>query len=104
MDDKLKELMLKLGDEINAAISDSEGIDEVIGEIKATGYDIFLVLEVTVGFNKRRGGEETEENQEQARISTQVKITAEDQDLLKKMHIIMPEDDDPNGSAKKKSK
>lgn len=61
MDDRLKDLMQELGQAINESLSDSERIAEAIGEIKRAGYDVFLVLEATIGFNKRdeaAGGDE----------------------------------------------
>lgn len=53
MDDRLKELMQELGQAINESLSDSERIAGAIGEIRRSGYDVFLVLEATIGFNKR---------------------------------------------------
>ncbi len=53
MDPQLKQLMKELGEAINDSLSDSEQIAEVIARIKAGGYDIFLVLEATIGFNKQ---------------------------------------------------
>jgi hypothetical protein len=53
MDQKLERLMKQLGEAINDSISGSEQIAEVIARIKTDGYDIFVVLEATVGFNKR---------------------------------------------------
>lgn len=53
MDDRLKKLMQELGNAINEALADSERIAESIGEIRKEGYDVFLVLEATIGFNKR---------------------------------------------------
>ncbi|HWR13271.1 MAG TPA: hypothetical protein VN577_00470 [Terriglobales bacterium] len=44
--------MKELGEAINDSLSDSEQISEVIAKIKAGGYDVFLVLEATIGFNK----------------------------------------------------
>ena len=59
MEDRLKELMQELGNAINESLSDSDRIAAAIGEIKQAGYDVFLVLEATIGFNKRDGsGEE----------------------------------------------
>ncbi len=52
MNDRLKELMKDLGDAINESLSESEQIAEVIARIKSHGYDVFLVLEATIGFNK----------------------------------------------------
>jgi len=53
VEDHLKQLMQQLGAAINESLSESESIAEVIGEIKQEGYDVFLVLEATIGFNKR---------------------------------------------------
>jgi hypothetical protein len=44
--------MKELGDAINGSLSDSEQIAQVIARIKEEGYDIFLVLEATIGFNQ----------------------------------------------------
>ena len=52
MNQRLKQLMKELGEAINESLSDSEQIAEVISKIKAGGYDVFLVLEATIGFNK----------------------------------------------------
>lgn len=61
MDDRLKELMQDLGNAINESLSDSDRIAEAIGEIKRAGYDVFLVLEATIGFNKREAESGDEE-------------------------------------------
>ena len=49
--------MKELGDAINESLSESDQIAEVISKIKSDGYDVFLVLEATIGFNKRDGEE-----------------------------------------------
>ncbi len=65
MEDRLKELMQELGSAINESLSDSDRIAAAIGEIKRAGYDVFLVLEATIGFNKREdAGDEPEEQGE----------------------------------------
>jgi hypothetical protein len=48
--------MQDLGNAINESLADSDRIAEAIGEIKRAGYDVFLVLEATIGFNKREEG------------------------------------------------
>ena len=53
MDQQLKKLIKELGDAISESLTDSEQIAEVISRIKAGGYDVFLVLEATIGFNKQ---------------------------------------------------
>ncbi len=53
LDENFRKLIKELGSAINDSISESESIAEVMGRIRAAGYDLFLVLEVTIGFNKR---------------------------------------------------
>ena len=45
--------MQELGNAMNGSLSDSDRIAAVIGEIKRAGYDVFMTLEATIGFNKR---------------------------------------------------
>ena len=52
MDAKLKHLMKELSEAINHSLAESEAIAQVISRIKASGYDVFLVLEATVGVNR----------------------------------------------------
>lgn len=53
MHQPLKERMEELGEAINKSLSDSRHISEVISRIKEDGYDVFLVLEATIGVNKK---------------------------------------------------
>lgn len=52
MNPRLKKLMKELGEAINGSLSESEQIAQVIARIKEEGFDIFLVLEATIGFNR----------------------------------------------------
>ena len=53
MDQQLKQLMKELGEAINESLADSDSIAEVVSRIKEGGYDIFLVLEATIGVSKQ---------------------------------------------------
>ncbi len=95
MEERLKSLMQDLGNAINESLSDSERIAEAIGEIKSAGYDVFLVLEATIGFNKRDGGDESEEDSVEPReIATtgKVRFTTQDQRFLKALRITADEE------------
>ena len=88
---RLKQLMKELGEAINESLSEAEPIAEVIGRIKGEGYDVFLVLEATVGFNRR---EDESSKPELVRSSTRVstappelKISAQDARFLKSLRI-----------------
>ena len=97
MDDRLKQLMQELGNAINESLSDSEAIAQAIGEIKQAGYDVFLVLEATIGFNKRSGEIEDETQGEESSPVTQtglakISLTRQDEEFLKEMKISATED------------
>lgn len=51
--------MKELGEAINGTLSESDQIAQVIAKIKEEGYDIFLVLEATIGFNRRDEEQQT---------------------------------------------
>ncbi len=53
LDEQFKRLVKELGYAINESLADSDRIADVMGRIRSAGYDLFLVLEVTIGFNKR---------------------------------------------------
>jgi hypothetical protein len=97
VEERLKSLMQDLGNAINDSLSDSERIAEAIGEIKRAGYDVFLVLEATIGFNKRENGDDSpdEENLgEPQEITTtgKVRFTTQDQRFLKALRITVDEE------------
>jgi hypothetical protein len=97
LDDKLKELMQELGNAINESLSDSDRIAAAIGEIKRAGYDVFLVLEATIGFNKRDESEdeetsgETEETQKGGNPG-RIQLTSQDQKFLRALKIQIDEE------------
>ncbi len=90
MDDRLKQLMQELGNAINESLSESDAIAQAIGEIKAAGYDVFLVLEATIGFNKRQGDEESGE-EAVTREPTKIRLTRQDEEFLRALKISSPE-------------
>ncbi|MBZ5524392.1 MAG: hypothetical protein LAP21_19315 [Acidobacteriia bacterium] len=52
MNTRLKKLVQELGDAINNSLSSSEQVARVVARIKEEGFDIFLVLEATVGLRR----------------------------------------------------
>jgi len=101
LDDHLKDLMEELGNAINESLSDSDRIASAIGEIKRAGYDVFLVLEATIGFNKRGESDEDELDSEFEieealaegfETSGKVRWTSQDHKFLKALKISVEED------------
>ena len=84
--------MQELGNAINESLSDSDRIAAAIGEIKRAGYDVFLVLEATIGFNKREE-EGSDELPDETRISAgKLRFTSQDQRFLKALKIAVEEE------------
>jgi hypothetical protein len=89
----MKARIKELGDAINETLSNSEQIAEVIGRIKDEGYDVFLVLEATVGFN-RQDNQAADADDEPATNVTEMpvpepelKVNAQDMRFLKSLRI-----------------
>jgi len=100
VDEPLKNLMQELGNAINDSLSESDRIAEAIGEIKRAGYDVFLVLEATIGFNKRDENDQssdeevTEEPERKHGFESagKVKFTTQDHRFLKALKIAVDDD------------
>ena len=95
MDQQLKQLMKELGDAINESLADSEQIAEVVSRIKDGGYDIFLVLEATIGVSKQ-GEKTTDKTSLVTTIAGNPELKVSDQDLkfLKSLRIKIDEEVD----------
>jgi hypothetical protein len=99
MNDDLKQLMKELGMAINESLSDSEPISDAIANIRGAGYDVFLVLEATIGFNKRPDAEETHTADSSEDLpasrsdlpSGELRLTPRDADFLKLLRISLGE-------------
>jgi predicted transcriptional regulator len=92
IDDNLKQLMKELGTAINDTLSSSERISEAIAKIRASGYDVFLVLEATIGFNKRQEDGTAEAGfAKDAEGETKLHITSQDVKFLKSLKISIDE-------------
>jgi hypothetical protein len=101
VEEPLKHLMQELGNAINDSLSESDRIAEAIGEIKRAGYDVFLVLEATIGFNRRDENEEEEEEQLDAseepkqrtyETTGKIKFTSQDHRFLRALKIAVDDE------------
>jgi hypothetical protein len=101
VDEPLKHLMQELGNAINDSLSESDRIAEAIGEIKRAGYDVFLVLEATIGFNRRdesadeEGELEVSDEDEPKRTfeaTGKIKLTTQDHRFLRALKIAVDEE------------
>ena len=96
MNDDLKQLMRELGMAINESLSESEPISDAIANIRGAGYDVFLVLEATIGFNKRSEPDEDGDSDERPVHRSQIpsgelSLTPRDAEFLKLLRISIGE-------------
>ncbi len=97
LNDELKEKLKDLGLAISSALSESNHIAETISAIKEQGYDLFLVLEATIGLSRNR--EEvaaltlTDSTPQTERGEFQLDITASDKEFLQALRIKVEETD-----------
>jgi hypothetical protein len=93
VDQQLKQLMKELGEAINESLADSEQIAEVVSRIKDGGYDIFLVLEATIGVSKP-GEKSNDKTSMVTTLTTNPEFKISDQDLkfLKSLRIKIEND------------
>ncbi len=58
MDDRIKQLLKELGDAINESISESAEVNDRIQKIRDEGYNLYVVLDATIGLNRDDGAEQ----------------------------------------------
>jgi len=97
LDDNFKQLIKELGEAINESLADSDNISDVMGRIRAAGLRLFLVLEVTIGFNKQ--GQSGTILQKDLTAGTDLKepeflLTSEDARFLRSLRIVVEQDKD----------
>ena len=91
----LKRLVEDLGDTIQRALAESSQISHCLNRMRSEGYEISLVLEATIGFNRR--------DQREAEISTfdfrvekpepaELKMTPLDRKFLRSLKIAVEDE------------
>jgi len=79
--------MQDLGVAMNDALSDSSEINAAIQNVRDAGFDIFLVLEATIGLNRRSSTESASEASSLLGEDIELKINAQDVKFLKSLKI-----------------
>ncbi len=92
MNQKVKNLIQKLGEAIHESVSESEDIAGVVKNIREQGFDVLLMLEATIGLNEV----EEDETAESAELETDGPFTQNDLSFLKSLRISLSESD-PSG-------
>ncbi|RPI27001.1 MAG: hypothetical protein EHM61_09975 [Acidobacteria bacterium] len=80
LNEQLKGYRKKVEAAINRALTDSPEINAAIQKIRDEGYDVFLIVEATIGFNRKEEGVAKTK-------STQLDLTGQDEKFLRALKI-----------------
>lgn len=84
VDDELKQFRKELEAAINEALTESPQVSEVIREIRQRGFDVFLIIEATIGFSRHNQLETAEPKQLPA---VRLDLTSQDESFLRSLKI-----------------
>ena len=82
MDDKIKQLLRDLGSAINESISGSEDVSRHIQKIRDEGYNLYVVLDATIGLNKQG-----DEEDEQPATTAELVVRDENKDVTFRINV-----------------
>ena len=97
MNQKVKNLIQKLGEAIHESVSESEDIAGVVKNIREQGFDVLLMLEATIGLNEVET--EAEESNVPAAEDADGPFTRNDLTFLKSLRISLTEEEDATSEA-----
>jgi hypothetical protein len=92
LNQKVKNLIQKLGEAIHESVSESEDIAGVVKNIREQGFDVLLMLEATIGLNEVET--EAEESTQTAGEDTDGPFTRSDLTFLKSLRISLTDSTD----------
>jgi len=85
LNQKVKNLIQKLGEAIHESVSESEDIAGVVKNIREQGFDVLLMLEATIGLNEVEA--EADESSEALEETAEGPFTHNDLTFLKSLRI-----------------
>ncbi len=93
LDEDIKKLMKGLGESINETLGESPKINEAIQHIRDAGYEVYLIIEAKIGFNRKsKGDDETISEPVKSDDPVRLRITNEDAKFLKSLKISVDSD------------
>ena len=94
MNQKVKNLIQKLGEAIHESVSESEHIAGVVKNIREQGFDVLLMLEATIGLNEVEEENTVAKPQLALGDGTPVEgpFTSNDMNFLKSLRISLAEE------------
>ncbi len=99
MNQKVKNLIQKLGEAIHESVSESENIAGVVKNLREQGFDVLLMLEATIGLNEVDAETEQDTKTPQLQLTagepTEGPFTPNDVSFLRSLRITLPDDSTP---------
>jgi hypothetical protein len=92
LNQKVKNLIQKLGEAIHESVSESENIAGVVKNLRDQGFDVMLMLEATIGLNQVETEAETEDAAE-SQADPLATFTRNDLSFLKSLRITLPDEE-----------
>ncbi len=94
MEKELQQLIEELGEVINSSLSESDRFAAVMAEMEQAGYNVYVILEASIGFRKN-GDSQFQSGEAEIQVSPQPKpdgvhtgdMTASDLDFLRELKI-----------------
>jgi hypothetical protein len=94
MEKELKQLIEELGDAINSSLSQSDRFAEIMAQMEQAGYNVYVVLEASIGLQKN-GESEFQSTETEFLVSPQpeqdssetTELSAGDLDFLRELKI-----------------
>jgi hypothetical protein len=83
-DDELRDHRKQLETAINDALSESPQVSEIIHLIRRQGYDVFLIIEATVGFSRQ---DERLDDETSPLTAAKLELTTQDERFLRSLKI-----------------
>jgi hypothetical protein len=87
VDEKIKQLLRELGTAINESISGSDDVNKQIQRIRDEGYNLYVVLDATIGLNRQDEPEQPTEVIVKSDKEVQFRININDLALLRALGI-----------------
>lgn len=95
MNQKVKNLIQKLGEAIHETVSESEDIAVVVKDIREQGFDVLLMLEATIGLNEV---ESDSEQSPEVSEGAEGPFTSSDLSFLRSLRISISESEDSSAA------
>jgi hypothetical protein len=93
LNQKVKNLIQKLGEAIHESVSESEDIAGVVKNIREQGFDVLLMLEATIGLNEvEADASESDESLQSSAEGEEGPFTQNDLTFLKSLRISLTEE------------